>query len=108
PFWKLTSTVYGRLLLRDTMILDAVCGAIVAHQFTTEPVWLVVVQPPSNAKTSILEGVLGLSEYAYLIGDLTRSSFFSAYMPREEDDDAEPSLLDRITGRIMVLLDLGP
>ena len=42
------------LLLPDTHLLEVILAAIVANQLGGDPLWLLIVAPPSSAKTELI------------------------------------------------------
>jgi hypothetical protein len=89
------------LFFPDRHLLDFICGVICANGFVTEPmVWGVIVEPPAQGKTDLLDGVSALSE-AYVLGRVTGATFRSAYKP-DEGEEMPPKLLDILNGRLAV------
>ena len=88
------------LILEDETLIDVVVGAFIANQLSTDPVWLLVIAPPSTAKTEILTAV-GRSEGALLISGFTRATLVSG-LPKKKGMK-EPSLVTRINGKTLVV-----
>ena len=92
------------LTLEDETLIDVVCGAYIANQLSADPVWLLIIAPPSTAKTELLTA-MGKSEGALLISGFTRSTLVSG-LPKKKNIP-EPSLVTRINGRTLVVKEFG-
>jgi hypothetical protein len=86
----------------DRDALPIVLGAVAAHRFGVDPVWLVLVGPPSSLKTELIRLLGGLSN-VYPLSKLTQNTLASGL---KTDDGQDPSLLSRLTDQILLLKDL--
>lgn len=94
---------HGRyLLLRDADVLQVLLGAVAAHRLDGEPSWLLIVGPPSGAKTDLLGLLTGASGVQFL-SDLTDKTLASGWAGDGDRDD--PSLLARLKNGILVFKD---
>jgi hypothetical protein len=87
----------------DLEALQIVYAAVASHYLlSTEPVWPLVIAPPSSGKTSIAVGPLLALEGSHLIGALTPKTLLSGRKDRSS------SLLHRIgSSGFMVMKDFG-
>ena len=90
------------LELEDNNIIDVVLGVVLANMTATDPNWLLVVGPPSNAKTEVLRALDGHPQ-AYFLSNLTPSTLVSGLKPKGKLP--EPSLLPKLDGKTLVLKD---
>ena len=89
------------LLTNDLDAPMILLAAVAAHGLSGDPVWLLIVGPPSSAKTvlmSILNGLHGI----FPLSDLTEKTLASGL---EEKGGKDPSLLMRLTTEILVFKD---
>jgi len=89
------------LYLEDYRIIDVMLGTYIANKFKTDPLWLLVIAPPSNAKTEIMRGFLGHPD-AYFLSNLTPSTLVSGQKPK---GGADPSLLLQLNDKLVILKD---
>jgi hypothetical protein len=88
------------LSLEDHTLIDVACGAFIANQLSTDPVWLLIIGAPSTAKTEILSA-LGKNDGALLISGFTKSTLVSGF-PKKKNMP-EPSLVARLHGKVLVV-----
>ena len=89
------------LTLSDDRIIDIVVAAIIANRIEGDPLWLLIVAPPSSAKTEILRALAGLKD-VYLLSNLTPQTFISG--ARSKND---PSLLPKLNDKTLIMKDFG-
>lgn len=87
-------------LLADKGVVKMVIATIVANRMDLDPVWLMLVAPPSGGKTEMIAGVSGL-DFVYPISDLTVNTFASG----QKKAGKETSLLLKINNGIMTFKD---
>jgi len=86
--------------------LPAVFGAIIANRLDALPVWLIFMGKASTSKSEVL-GALDNCLEIHMISKITDKSLASNVnmSAREMKGKEEPSLLDKIDGKILVLRD---
>lgn len=84
----------------DPDALPVVLAAVAGHRLGGESPWLLVVGPPSSAKTELLRMLWALED-VFPLSELTARTFASG-LEKEKD----PSLLKRLKEEILVLKDL--
>lgn len=89
--------------LADPEILDIVMATVVANRLPGNPVWLILISPPSNGKTEILSGFRHVPNTRF-ITTLTKNSLMSGFKTK---DGREPSLLAQLTDATLIVKDLG-
>lgn len=87
------------LLLPDKNVLKVVMSTIIAHHFTSDPLWLLLIAPPSGSKTEIIQSVSSLP-FTYFLSDLTAQTFVSGFKAKED-----PSLLTKLKNEIILMKD---
>jgi hypothetical protein len=93
---------HGRyLLLNDDDVLPILLGAVAAHRLDGEPSWLLVVGPPSSAKTDLLGLFTHVPDVTFL-SDLTDKTLASGWAG---DDGDDASLLARLEDGILIFKD---
>jgi hypothetical protein len=83
------------LYLPDPTVLYAVLGAVAANRLDGDPVWLLVVGPPSSGKTEVLSSLSDLGN-VHLAATLTEGSLLSGTAQKEHAQDAKGGLLREI------------
>ena len=95
--------VFGRWLhMDDHAPVLAVAATVVANLEAGDPVWLLLVGPPSSGKTEILQSVAGL-DYVASAATITEASLLSGTSAKERAHDATGGLLRQI-GQSGILL----
>lgn len=98
-----TLGVFRRWLhLDDTAPVLAVAATIVANRAAGDPVWLLVVGPPSGGKTEIISAAAGLP-YIVKAATVTEAALLSGTASRERAANATGGLL-RTVGEFGILL----
>ena len=102
PLSEVKTVMHRWLELEDDNIIDVMLGVVLANMLATDPNWLLVVGPPSNAKTEVLRALDGHHQ-AYFLSNLTPSTLVSGLKPKGKLP--EPSLLPKLDGKTLVLKD---
>jgi len=91
----------------DLQAVHIVLGAVAANRGPGDPVWLLIVAPPSSGKTEALMALAGLDDVT-LVGRLTVAALLSGAAASGWADDATGGVL-RVIGRqgILVCKDFG-
>jgi hypothetical protein len=93
-------------LMADKGVIPFICAVVIANQMENDPVWAMLVSPPSGGKTEILES-LGLvaasgQPLCFTISDLTVNTFASG----QKKVGKETSLLHKMkNGSLMIFKD---
>jgi hypothetical protein len=90
------------LKIKDAAPILAVAATIVANRAAGDPVWLLVVGPPSSTKTEIISSAAGLP-YIVKAATVTEAALLSGTAKREQAKDATGVLL-RMVGEFGILL----
>jgi DNA-binding transcriptional ArsR family regulator len=85
----------SNLYMPDPTALYAVMGAVAANQLDGDPVWLLLVGPPSSGKTELLASMNGLPA-VHEAATLTEGALLSGVAQREHTADAKGGLLREI------------
>ncbi|MCC7495899.1 MAG: hypothetical protein IT204_26335 [Fimbriimonadaceae bacterium] len=79
----------------DLEVIRAVVAAFAAHKLNGQPVWLMLVGPPSSMKTTSFEGLKGLSD-VHFIDSITPKTFISGQLEDpNKPNPKSPSFLHR-------------
>jgi len=97
---ELKDRIASHLAIADPDLIDVVLGAYAAHFLNDEPVWLLVVGPPSSAKSELIK-LLYRAPKAYPLSSLTARTFASGLTAEGE----EPSLLARLKDEVLLFKD---
>ena len=92
---EVVSIFKSSLFLPDPTILYVVAGAVAANQLDGDPVWLLVVGPPSSGKTEVLSSMSGL-ENVHPAATLTEGALLSGTAQKDHAQDAKGGLLREI------------
>jgi hypothetical protein len=96
-------TVFGRWLhIDDSAPVIVTAATVVANLTEGDPVWILLVGPPSGGKTEILSSLLGLP-YIVPAATITEAALLSGSPQRERAKDATGGLLRQI-GEFGILL----
>jgi hypothetical protein len=87
------------LLLADPDAFRVTLAAAAAHSLPGDPVWLLLVAPPSGAKTELVS-LLYPERHVYALSELTARTFASGLKT-----DEDYSLLSRLTNNILIIKD---
>ena len=98
----LKNVVQKWLCLDSLQILDVIVATYIANRFAADPVWLIVIGPPSSAKTEIMRAFEG-HKFSKFISNLTPSTMASGVIPKNGRPD--PSLLPQLNDKLVVLKD---
>jgi hypothetical protein len=90
------------LHLSDHNMIDVMVAVLVANKLRTDPSWLLFVAPPSHAKTELVISTEGHPSTC-LISTITPTTLVSGM--RVKKGQAEPSLLPKLDGKVIVLKD---
>jgi hypothetical protein len=93
-------TVNENLKLDDSRVVDITAAATVANLFKSDPLWLMLVGPPSSGKTEMLNALEGL-DFIQHLSIWTPQTLISGKPKKNK----EPSLLFRLDGKILVVKD---
>jgi hypothetical protein len=85
----------SNLYMPDPTVLYVVAGAMAANLLPGDPVWLLVVGPPSSGKTEVLSSISGL-ENVYPAATLTEGALLSGTATKDHARDAKGGLLREI------------
>ena len=102
PLSEVKAVATKWLSLEDSTVIDVMLAVVVANQLATDPNWLLVVGPPSNAKTEVLRSLAGHPK-TYFLSNLTPTTLVSGLKPKKKMP--EPSLLPKLDGKTLVLKD---
>jgi len=88
--------------MEDDSIIDVIVGTYIANRFNADPLWMILIAPPSNTKTELLRA---FEEHwtAYFLSNLTPSTLVSGVKPKK--GQSEPSLLPRLNNKLLILKD---
>ncbi|PZG36825.1 hypothetical protein C1I98_26185, partial [Spongiactinospora gelatinilytica] len=83
------------LHIDDDAPVLVVAAAIVANDADGDPLWLLLVGPPSSGKTEVLQAVASL-HYIYAAATVTEGALLSGVSNRDRDKDSTGGLLRQI------------
>src|SRR5687767_8729153 len=76
-----TQSVGEYLLIEDGDVLPLLLAAVAAHWLDCSPVWLMLVGPPSSAKTELIT-LLTAVKHVYFLSDLSPNTLASGFNVR--------------------------
>jgi len=97
---ELEAQVHRWLRLTDRDVFRLMLAAVAGHRVRDDSPWLLIVGPPSSVKTELLR-MLSRTAGTVRLSSLTARTFASGL----DTPGGEPSLLNRLTGEILVLKD---
>ena len=81
-------------------LVDIALAVVIANRMEADPLWALIVAPPSSGKTEIIRSLSDVRDVVPL-SSLTPQTFASGF----ERKGVETSLLPKITGKIIVMKD---
>jgi len=102
PLSEVKKTIKNWLYLEDDTVIDVILATQVANQLKTDPNWMLIIGPPSHAKTELLRSLDGHPKVCFL-SNLTPSTLVSGL--RFKKGQKDPSLLLTLDGKTLVLKD---
>lgn len=92
--------VFGKwLLISDPYLIEVVLAVVVANLLKGDPLWMLLVAPPSSAKTELIRALSRL-ECIYPLSNLTPSALLSGQKGKED-----ASLLPHLSDKILAMKD---
>lgn len=86
--------------LKDDEVIDVVVGVYIANQLDTDPIWMILIGPPSSAKTELLRA-LGKNSGTEFVSSLTPATLVSGLIAKGKNPD--PSLIYKLDNKLLVL-----
>ena len=90
------------LYIENDNVIDVIAATYIANRFEADPIWMIIIGPPSNTKTELLRAFDG-HENAYFISNITPSTLVSGIIPKK--GKPEPSLLPKLNDKVVILKD---
>lgn len=90
-------------MLKDDSIIDIVLAAVVSNMLEGDPLWMLLIAPPSSAKTELLRALVDCPNI-FLISSLTPTTFISGM---KTPKNKNPGLLFQLDEKILVVKDFG-
>jgi hypothetical protein len=105
---KTKAMVNKWLELDSDEIIDIALATHIANRFNADPMWMMIIGPPSNAKTEILRAFQRL-ESIYFLSSVTPQTFISGQNTTvgkgKKTRKKNVSLLPELTGKTLILID---
>jgi 5S rRNA maturation endonuclease (ribonuclease M5) len=98
-YQELCNTIDKWLLLPDKNVIRILLATLVSHFFTTDPLWMFFVAPPSGSKTEIIS-TAGTLPFVKMLSDLTAQTLVSGMQAKKD-----PSLLLQLHDNVLVMKD---
>ena len=99
---KVKQAVGKWLHLDDTEIIDVILATHIANRFNADPIWMLIIAPPSSTKTELLRGFKDHPDF-YSLSTLTPSTLISG--SKNSKDGKNPSLLFKLNDKTLILKD---
>ena len=101
PLAEFKAVIKSHLLIKDDTIIDVIIAAIVANFLEADPLWLLLIGPPSSGKTELLNTISKLP-FIYMLSNLTPSTLISG---KQKKNGFDPSLIYLLNDKIIVMKD---
>jgi len=102
PLDELKATVSKWLFLDDDRLIDFIMAVYAANLYDSDPLWALIVGPPSHAKTELLRA-LDQREDTYFLSTITPRTLVSGKIVKKGKPN--PSLIFKLTDKLVVLKD---
>ncbi len=100
PLTDLKKVIHKWFYIEDDRIIDVIMAVYVANRFNADPIWLIIIAPPSNTKTELLRAFDG-HKNAFFLSNLTPSTLVSGKTSKK----SEPSLLPKLNDKMVIIKD---
>ncbi len=100
PLADVKKVIRKWLYLESEEVIDVILAVYVANRFEADPIWLIIIAPPSSTKTELLRSFDG-HKNAFFLSNLTPSTLVSG----ADSKKGEPSLLPKLNNKLVVLKD---
>ena len=98
-FKKLREAYSKWLLMKDPYLLEIVVAVVVANLLGGDPLWLLIVAPPSSAKTELIRALSRLT-CVHLLSNFTANTLLSGQKGKKD-----ASLLPHLSNKILAMKD---
>ena len=95
-------TIHKWFYIENDTTIDIMIGVYIANRLKADPIWLIIVGPPSSTKTELLRAFDGYKNTCF-ISNLTPATLVSGI--KAKIGNPEPSLLPRLNDKLVVLKD---
>jgi hypothetical protein len=102
PLAKLKNVIKKWLYIENDTVIDIIVAVYIANRLQADPLWLLIIAPPSTTKTELLRGFAD-HKNTYFISSLTPSTLVSGMKPT--DTGKELSLLPELNNKLVILKD---
>jgi len=89
------------LLLKDTMVIEVTLATVFANKLEGDPLWLLIIAPPSSAKTEIITSLSGIPN-VFPLSSLTAHTLVSGMISGTKEDK---SLILQLNSKILAIKD---
>ena len=89
------------LLLKDTMVIEVILATVFANKLEGDPLWLLIIAPPSSAKTEIITSLSGIPN-VFPLSSLTAHTLVSGMISDTKEDK---SLILQLNSKILAIKD---
>lgn len=100
---ELIEKLSSKWLLPDTDVVRVLLAGVVGHKFSSDPLWIFLIAPPSSLKTELISSLDSLED-VYQISSLTPQTLFSG-LKKIKGQEESNSILERIGDKIITLKD---
>jgi hypothetical protein len=99
PLDEVKKVIHKWFYIENDSVIDVIVAGYIANRFKTDPLWIIIIAPPSNTKTELLRSFDG-HKNAFFISNLTPSTLVSGMKTKPE-----PSLLPKLNDKMVILKD---
>lgn len=87
--------ISSQLVLTDLLPVRCTLATYAANHLCMEPLWLMLVAPPSSGKTALLSSLYDLPK-VHVVGDISKGALLSGASAKERSKDSTGGLLPEI------------
>lgn len=102
PLDDLKKVVHKWMYLENDEVIDVMIATHIANKFKADPVWMIIIGPPSHTKTELLRA-FDKHPDVYFLSNLTPATLVSGIKPKNGVND--PSLLPKLNDKTLILKD---
>lgn len=101
PLIEFKKVIHKWLYMENDIVIDVIVAVYIANRFQADPLWMLIIAPPSNTKTELLRAFDG-HKNAVFISNLTPATLVSGIKHKKGED---PSLLLKLDNKLAIIKD---
>lgn len=101
PLAEFKSVIKNHLLIEEDTVIDVIVATVIGNFMNADPLWVLLIGPPSSGKTELLNTISKLP-FIYMLSNLTPSTLISG---KPKKNGFDPSLIYLLNEKIVIMKD---